>query len=222
FHVIGLVTSLRAPLLHGGSVLISAGFDPGTTNRRLADPALGITHYFCVPQMAYMLRRNEDFAPGRWSSLIALFTGGAPNPAANIRWWLERGVAMVDGYGMTEAGTILGMSLDPQIIAQKAGSAGLPAPLLSLRIVDSSGRDLPAGEPGELLVAGPNLMLCYWNLPEETAGALTPDGWLRTGDIGRMDEDGFVTLVDRRKDMFISGGENVFPAEVEAALLLHP
>ncbi len=222
FHVIGLVTSLRAPLLHGGSVLISAGFDPGTTNRRLADPALGVTHYFCVPQMADMLRRNEDFAPGRWTSLRALFTGGAPNPAANIRWWLERGITMVDGYGMTEAGTILGMPLDPQIIARKAGSAGLPGPLLSLRIVDPSGRDLPAGEPGELLVAGPNLMLGYWNLPGETAGALTPDGWLRTGDIGRMDEDGFVTLVDRRKDMFISGGENIFPAEVEAALLRHP
>ena len=222
FHVIGLITSLRAPLLQGGTVLISPGFDPGVTNRRLADPALGVTHYFCVPQMARMLRDNPEFAPAGWSSLTAIFTGGAPNPVADIRWWLQQGVRMVDGYGMTEAGTVLGMPIDAEVIFRKAGSAGLAAPSLSLRIVDDGGHDVVQGEPGELWLSGPNITPGYWNRPEETALAFTGDGWFRTGDIGRQDGDGFVTLVDRRKDMFISGGENIFPAEVEMVLLDHP
>lgn len=222
FHVIGLITSLRPPLLQGGTVLISAGFDAGLTNRRLADPALGVTHYFCVPQMAGMLRENVDFAPARWTSLTAIFTGGAPNPAADILWWLEQGVRMVDGFGMTEAGTVLGMPIEADRIVGKAGSSGLPAPALSLRIVDDGGRDVAAGEAGEIWLAGPNVTPGYWNRPEETVQAFTADGWFRTGDIARRDEDGFVTLVDRRKDMFISGGENVYPVEVEMVLLDHP
>lgn len=222
FHVIGLITSLRSPLLQGGAVLISSGFDPTVTNRRLADPALAVTHYFCVPQMARMLRESADFKHARWTSLTAIFTGGAPNPAADICWWLDQGVRMVDGFGMTEAGTVLGMPIEADAIVRKAGSAGLPAPSLSLRIVNDDGRDVLPGEPGEIWLAGANVTPGYWNRPEDTARAFTADGWFRTGDIGRRDDDGFVTLVDRRKDMFISGGENVFPAEIEMALLDHP
>jgi fatty-acyl-CoA synthase len=222
FHVIGLITSLRPPLLQGGAVLISPGFDPGVTNRRLADPELGVTHYFCVPQMARMLRADAAFAPVRWTTLTAIFTGGAPNPAADILWWLEQGVRMVDGFGMTEAGTVLGMPVEAGQIARKAGSAGLPAPSLSLRIVDDRAQDVAAGQAGEIWLSGPNVTPGYWNRPDETARAFTADGWFRTGDIARRDDDGFVTLVDRRKDMFISGGENVYPAEVEMALLDHP
>ena len=222
FHVIGLITNLRPVLLAGGTVLISSGFDPGLTNRCLADPALGVTHYFCVPQMAKMLREHAEFAPVRWTSLVALFTGGAPNPAADIGWWLEQGVLMADGYGMTEAGTVLCMPVDAGLIARKAGAAGLPAPSVSLRIVDDGGNDVAPGEAGEIWLAGPNITPGYWNRPEETARAFSEDGWLRTGDMARRDADGFVTLVDRRKDMFISGGENVYPAEVEMALLDHP
>ncbi|WP_217577850.1 AMP-binding protein [Mesorhizobium sp. GbtcB19] len=222
FHVIGLITNLRPVLLKGGTVLISAGFDPGVTNRRLADPDLGVTHYFCVPQMAKMLREHADFAPARWTSLVALFTGGAPNPAADVLWWLQQGVLMADGYGMTEAGTVLGMPMESERIAGKAGSAGLPAPSVSLRIVDDAGNDVAPGDTGEIWLAGPNVTPGYWNRPDETASAFSGDGWFRTGDMARRDHDGFVTLVDRRKDMFISGGENVFPAEVETALLAHP
>jgi fatty-acyl-CoA synthase len=222
FHVIGLVTSIQAPLLQGGAVLISAGFDPLITNDRLADEALAVSHYFCVPQMAQALRLAANFAPERWKRLKALFTGGAPNPPANIRWWLSQGVRMVDGYGMTEAGTLLGMSLDLERIDRKAGSSGLPPPGLTLRIADDEGRDVAVGEVGEILVAGPNVTSGYWERPDETAKAFTADGWLRTGDLGRRDEDGFITVVDRRKDMFISGGENVYPVEVEAALIEHP
>ncbi|UDL89316.1 AMP-binding protein [Mesorhizobium sp. PAMC28654] len=222
FHVIGLITNLRPPLLQGGTVLISSGFDAGVTNRRLADPALGVTHYFCVPQMARMLRENADFAPARWTALTAIFTGGAPNPAADILWWLGQGISMVDGFGMTEAGTVLGMPVEADRIARKAGSAGLPAPSLGLRIVDDDGRDVAAEAAGEIWLSGPNVTPGYWNRPEETARAFTADGWFRTGDIACRDEEGFVILVDRRKDMFISGGENVYPVEVEMVLLDHP
>lgn len=222
FHVIGLIASLRPPLLQGGTVLISPGFDAGLTNRRLADPALGVTHYFCVPQMARMLRDHPGFAPVDWTSLTAIFTGGAPNPAADILWWLAKGVRMVDGFGMTEAGTVLGMPVEADRIARKAGSAGLAAPTIGLRIVGEDGRDVAAGEPGEIWLSGPSVTSGYWNRPEETARAFTAGGWFRTGDIGRQDDEGFVTLVDRRKDMFISGGENVYPVEIEMALLDHP
>ncbi|MER9306265.1 AMP-binding protein [Mesorhizobium sp. M0496] len=222
FHVIGLITSLRPPLLQGGTVLISSGFDAGVTNRRLADPALGITHYFCVPQMARMLRDHPDFAPAHWTSLTAIFTGGAPNPAADILWWLAQGVRMADGFGMTEAGTVLGMPVEADRITGKPGSAGLPAPMIGLRIVDGDGRDVATDEPGEIWLSGPSITPGYWNRPEETARAFTADGWFRTGDIARRDEEGFVTLVDRLKDMFISGGENVYPVEIEMALLDHP
>ncbi|MGX7873725.1 AMP-binding protein [Mesorhizobium sp. ORM6] len=222
FHIIGLITNLRPPLLQGGTVLISPGFEAGATNRRLADPALGVTHYFCVPQMARMLRDHPDFTPSRWASLTAIFTGGAPNPAADINWWLAQGVRMADGFGMTEAGTVLGMPVEADRIAGKAGSAGLAAPAIGLRIVDDGGRDVTAGEPGEIWLSGPSITPGYWNRPEETARAFTADGWFRTGDIARRDEEGFVTLVDRRKDMFISGGENVYPVEIETVLLDHP
>ena len=222
FHVIGLVTSIQAPFLQGATVLISGGFDPVATNDRLADAALAVTYYFCVPQMADALRKAENFHPEGWASLKALFTGGAPNPPANIRWWLDQGILMVDGYGMSEAGTLLGMPLNPAIIAKKAGSVGLPPPDMSLRIVAESGADAQAGEVGEVLVCGPNVSAGYWACPDENARAFTDDGWLRTGDLARADADGYVTVVDRRKDLFISGGENVYPAEVEAALMEHP
>lgn len=222
FHVIGLITNLRPPLLQGGTVLISPSFDAGATNRRLADPTLGVTHYFCVPQMAGMLREHADFAPARWTSLTAIFTGGAPNPAADINWWLAQGIRMADGFGMTEAGTVLCMPVEAERIARKAGSSGLPAPMVGLRIVGDDGHDAASGEPGEVWLSGPNVTPGYWNRPQDTASAFTADGWLRTGDIARQDDEGFVTLVDRRKDMFISGGENVYPVEIEMVLLDHP
>jgi|SRR5579859_566449 len=220
FHVIGLVTTIQAPLLHGAMTMISPGFDPVVTNERLADSELGVTHYFCVPQMADALRYSANFRPERWK-LEALFTGGAPNPAASVRWWLSQGIRMVDGFGMTEIGTTLGMPIDEEIILAKAGSVGLAAPATSVRLVDEGGNDVLDGEPGEIIVGGPNVSPGYWGLPAETARSFMPSGWLRTGDIGRRDADGFFYIVDRRKDMYISGGENVYPAEVEAVLIEH-
>ena len=222
FHVIGIVTQIWPPFLRGGKILVSPGFDPERTNDRLGDTEFGVTHYFCVPQMAEALRHAPNFAPERWTRLKALFTGGAPNPPAHIRWWLDRGVCMVDGYGMTETGTTLGMPLSPRVIREKAGAVGLPGPLTTVRLVDEADREVPDGTPGEVLVFGLNVIDGYWNRPEERDRTFTPDGWIRTGDIGCRDADGFISIVDRKKDMFISGGENVYPVEVEAALREHP
>jgi fatty-acyl-CoA synthase len=218
FHIIGLITSVRPFLMQGGTMLVSDGFEPERTLARLGDPALGVTHYFCVPQMADRIRSAPGFDGAALKGLTALFTGGAPHPAASIRAWLDAGVAVADGFGMSEAGTVLGMALEPETILAKAGSAGLPAPSIGIRIVDGEGRDVAAGEAGELLLKGPNLFSGYWGRPDATAEAFTEDGWFQTGDIGVRDPDGYFSIVDRKKDMFISGGENVYPAEIEAAL----
>jgi fatty-acyl-CoA synthase len=123
---------------------------------------------------------------------------------------------------MSEAGTVFGMALQPDIILAKAGSAGLPAPGIGARIVGADGRDVQPGEAGELLLKGPNLFSGYWRQSEATAAAFADDGWFCTGDIAVRDEDGFFSIVDRKKDMFISGGENVYPAEIEAVLASFP
>lgn len=222
FHVIGIVTQIWPPMLRGGTFIVSPGFDPEQTNERLGNPDFGVTHYFCVPQMAEALRHASNFAPENWTKLKALFTGGAPNPPAHIRWWLDHGVRMVDGYGMTETGTTLGMPLSRDLLRSKAGAVGLAGPLTAIRLVDEDDRDVPDGTPGEILVFGLNVVTGYWNRPEERQRSFTADGWIRTGDVGRRDEDGFISIVDRRKDMFISGGENVYPVEIEAALAEHP
>jgi fatty-acyl-CoA synthase len=221
FHVIGMVTNIRPALMMGARILVSSGFDPAVTLERLGDSSLGVTHYFCVPQMAQMLRAVPQFDPARLRGLKAIFTGGTPHPAARIREWLADGIAIVDGYGMTEAGTVLGMPASIPVIDRKAGSAGLLPPTMEHRLVREDGSACDPGETGELLLRGPNICIGYWRNAAESAKAFTPDGFLRTGDLARRDEEGFFYLVDRKKDMFISGGENVYPAEIEAVLRAH-
>jgi fatty-acyl-CoA synthase len=222
FHIIGLITSIRPFIMQGATILVSDGFDPARTLDRLGDPDLGVTHYFCVPQMADRIRAEPGFRGEALSNLTALFTGGAPHPAAAIRAWLDAGVRVADGFGMSEAGTVFGMALQPDIILAKAGSAGLPTPSIEARIVSADGNDVGPGEAGELLLRGANLFSGYWRQPEATAAAFSADGWFCTGDIAIRDDDGFFSIVDRKKDMFISGGENVYPAEIEAALASFP
>ncbi len=222
FHVIGLVASIRAVVMCGGTLLMSSGFDPAVTLGRLSDPALRVSHYFCVPQMAERLFSSPRFEPRDLRGLTALFTGGAPNPAANVRRWLDRGLKLVDGFGMTEAGTVLGMPLDAGQLRGKAGASGLPAPTVEVRIVDAEGQDVADGVPGELLIRGPNVTAGYWRREQETRAAFADGGWLRSGDLGSRDADGYISIVGRRKEMFISGGENVYPVEVEACLIEHP
>jgi fatty-acyl-CoA synthase len=221
FHIIGMVTNFRPGFMMGASTIISDGFVPATTLERMADPDLKVSHYFCVPQMAEMLRADPAFDPKRLPCLKALFTGGAPHPASRIREWIRDGILTGDVSGLTGAATVRGRPLAASVIDGKAGSAGLLPPTMQARLLRPGGEDAGPGEVGELLLKGPNLFTGYWRRPEETRKAFT-DGWFHTGDLAMRDADGFYTLVDRKKDMFISGGENIYPAEIEAALAAHP
>jgi len=219
FHVVGLFTVTSAVLQSGGTLLISPQFSAEQTQARIADASLGITHYFCVPQMTQMLRSSPAFDPVPFRRLAAFQTGGAPHAEPSVRSWLEDGVRCVDGFGMTEAGTVLGMPPhDLELLRAKAGSVGVPAAYMNVRIVGQDGRDVRPGEVGELWLRGPSVTPGYWKDSRATRAAFT-NGWLRSGDASRADEDGFHVMVDRWKDMYISGGENVYPAEIEGVLL---
>jgi fatty-acyl-CoA synthase len=218
FHTAGLFAATRVPLCAGGTVWISKGFDAGKTLARIADPLFGITHYFSVPQMAQMLWNQPEFDPAMMRGLHVYATGGAPNPPAQIERFARAGINISDGFGMSETGSNFGMPVaDKEQLITKAGSCGLPYISIETRIVDDEGRDVALGQTGELWLRGPSITKGYWNKPEVTAAAFEGD-WFKTGDAARQDDDGFFYLVDRKKDMYISGGENVYPAEVEAAI----
>jgi fatty-acyl-CoA synthase len=164
--------------------------------------------------------QHERFAEADLSRLQVAGVGGAPMPVPLLEAWLSRGVALIQGYGMTETSPAV-LALDRRDAARKIGAAGLPVLHTEVRIVDELGADVPAGEMGELWVRGPNITPGYWNRPDANASSFT-DGWLHTGDAARVDEEGFYYIVDRTKDMYISGGENVYPAEVESVLYQLP
>ncbi len=218
FHVVGLFAVARTALQYGGTLLVSSRFDAAQTLRRIADPELGVSHYFCAPQMMQMMREAPNFDPAPFRKLTALQSGGAPHATAAVMQWLNDGVRMVDGFGMSEAGTILGMPpADIDLLKRKAGAAGLPALHVDIRLVDAEGRDVAVGEVGEIWLRGPSISPGYWRNEGATSAAFK-DGWLKSGDAAKQDEDGFYTIVDRWKDMYVTGGENVYPAEVEAVL----
>ncbi|WOI36381.1 AMP-binding protein [Alteromonas sp. CI.11.F.A3] len=222
FHIIGLISSVRPVLYNGGKLVISDGFIPERTLDRLSDPILNITHYFCIPQMANSLRQVSSFDPSRLKNLKALLTGGAPHPEVQIRRWLNDGIAIVDGYGMSEAGSVLGMPHKLDLIDKNAGCVGINPPRISIRLHDAQGKTIKVGELGEVQLKGPNLFIGYWGKETLFENSFTADGWFETGDIAVQNSLGCYRIVDRKKDMFISGGENVYPAEVEAIALKHP
>lgn len=221
FHVAGLFGVARAALFMGATVLISDRYVPAMALRLLSDPELGITHYFAVPQMAMTMLQDPTFAQSDLSRLKALVIGGAPLPKSIVEKLVESGAPPIEGYGLSEAGSVFGMPLDRDTILSKAGACGLPAMLIEARLVDQDGRDVAAGEVGEIWLRGPSVTPGYWRQPEATAKAFH-DGWFKTGDAARCDEEGFYQIVDRWKDMYITGGENVYPAEVESVLVEHP
>jgi fatty-acyl-CoA synthase len=191
-------------------------FDAGEALRLIGNEESGITHFLGVPAIYQFMCRHPAFAQTDFSRLQIAGIGGAPMPVSLLKTWLDRGCALAQGYGMTETGPIV-LILDPDDAARKIGSAGKPVLYTELKIVDSDGKPVAPGDTGELWVKGPNVTPGYWNRPDDTDTAFT-EGWLRTGDAARVDADGFYYIVDRVKDMYISGGENVYPAEVEDAL----
>ncbi|MDF1731703.1 MAG: long-chain fatty acid--CoA ligase [Minwuia sp.] len=213
FHTGGL-NCYTNPVMHaGGTVLIMRAFDPGTGLKLLGDPEFGITHFFGVPANYQFMAQLDEFPDTDLSRVQVAGVGGAPVPVSLLETWAARGLGLAQGFGMTETSPTV-LVLDAGDAMTRPGSAGKPALHNQVRIVDENGNDLPVGEIGELWCKGPNITPGYWNRPEATEAAIQ-DGWLNTGDASRCDEDGFYFIVDRTKDMYISGGENVYPAEVE-------
>ena len=218
FHTAGLMAATRTPLLAGGAVWISEGFDPKQTLVRMTDPDLAITHYFSVPQMAATLWNRPEFDATKLHKLVAWAIGGAPNPKAQSERFVGSGVRISEGFGMSEAGSCMAIPpFELPEMLRKAGSCGLPLMTMQAKIVDDKGNEVGPSEQGELLLSGPSIAMGYWNQPELTAKVFI-DGWFHTGDAAMRDAEGYFFIVDRKKDMYISGGENVYPAEVEAAI----
>ncbi|KUL45474.1 acyl-CoA synthetase [Streptomyces regalis] len=217
FHIAGLTVLTLPVLLKGGTCVLVEAFDPGDTLDLVAQHR--ITYMFGVPAMFEQIARHPRWPEADLSSLRMLSCGGAPVPTPLIEAYQARGLTFLQGYGMTEA---LGVCfLDGEHSVSKAGSAGVPHFFADVRVLRPDLTPADAGENGEVVVRGPAVMSGYWGLPEETAASFV-DGWFRTGDAARVDEDGYVFIVDRIKDMIISGGENIYPAEIEDLLLAHP
>ena len=214
FHTGGLNVYAN-PVFHiGGSNVIMREFDPDRFCALLNDKAIGITHALGVPTNFLMLAQTTGFAAADFSHLVCLSVGGAAAPLALIEQFGAKGLKLQQGWGMTETGP-LGLLLSGDKALEKVGSSGLPPIYTELRIVSEDGNDVAQGQTGELLIRGPNVLPGYWNKPELNAEIFTEDGFFHTGDAARQDEDGYYYIVDRFKDMFISGGENVYPVEVE-------
>lgn len=219
YHVGGLLI-LAFPALHlGGRVTIEPGFDPRRTLESIA--AERITTLFMAPTMWNMLLAEEGLEDFDVSSVRLCCSGGEALPVPVMERLITLfGTDFTEGYGLTEASSCSTVLRAEHVIA-KTGAVGTPFTHNAVRVVDEHGRDVPTGERGEIVQAGPTVMQGYWNRPEATAEALR-DGWLRTGDMGMIDADGFLWIVDRMKDMIISGAENVYPAEVEEVIYQHP
>ncbi|GII25652.1 acyl-CoA synthetase [Planosporangium mesophilum] len=229
FHTAGLNMTCLPTLLKGGTVVIVPAFDPAVVLDLVETRR--VTYMFGVPAMYNAIAACPAFADTDLSSLRQVNCGGAPVPEATIQTYLQRGLAFSQGYGMTEASPGA-LYLARDMSTAKAGTAGKPHFFTDVRVVRPGrteagqvGPDLTEvrpGEKGEIVVSGPNVMRGYWGRPEATAEVLDADGWFHSGDVGSPDADGYIAIVDRIKDMIISGGENIYPAEVEGSLYDHP
>jgi fatty-acyl-CoA synthase len=218
FHTAALNQVLFPTLLKGGTALLEARFDP----RRALEliETRGVTLLFGVTSMYLAIANEPAFADTDLSTLRNALSGGAPIPESLLRRWLERGTAITQGYGLTESSPGATM-LRADDAVRKLGSAGTACFFTDVRVVRRDLSPAAVGERGELLVQGPNVTAGYWRNEAATRDAFV-DGWLRTGDVAVVDDEGYIRIVDRIKDMYISGGENVYPAEVEQAIHTHP
>lgn len=220
FHIGGLnVTGLPAIWL-GATVVIMKMFDPGKTLEAINDPELGINVLFQVPAAYNAMRAHPDVESTDFSRIDIACAGAETVPTELVHWWYAKGVIIQEGYGMTETAAA-GCFLSKADIPTRIGSAGRSLIHTTLRIVDENGETCPANTPGEIWIKGACVTPGYWRRPEANENSFQ-DGWLKTGDVGRMDKDGYIYIEDRIKDMYISGGENVYPAEIENILYQMP
>lgn len=218
YHTGGWHVLFTPLMLLGGRVVLQKRFDPVRCNALLGPEA--ITILFGVPTTMRMMREADNFASADFSSVRFAIFGGESCPLELIEAYADRGVAMRQGYGLTEAGPNC-FSLPADDAVRKQGSIGFPNFHVGVRLVTADGRQAEVGEVGELWMKGPHLFAGYWNNPAETNKTLN-DGWLATGDLMTRDAEGYYTIVGRKKDMYVSGGENVYPAQVERILQSHP
>jgi len=203
----------------GATVVLEPAFDASRALRLIEEK--GVTTMMGVPATYLFMAEEPTFGGADLSSLRLAVVGGAPMPESLLRTWHERGVAIVQGYGLTEAAPNV-LCLPPEDAVRKLGFAGKPYPHVDVALRDAeSGAVFVGPATGELVVRGPNVFAGYWRNPEATAAAFA-DGWLRTGDLAERDEEGYYRIVGRLKELVISGGENVYPAEIEDVLHAHP
>lgn len=219
FHIGGWNCQPLLAWWKGATVVLEHTFDAERSLRLIADRR--ITTMMGVPAHYQFMAASHAFEPADLSSLRYVLVGGAPMPESLLRRWQDRGVRILQGYGLTEAAPNV-LCLPSEEASRHLGYAGVPYPHVQVQLADpESGVPIEGAGSGELLVRGPSVFSGYWNDPAATAQAMR-DGWLHTGDVAERDAEGFYRIKDRLKDMYISGGENVYPAEVETVLASHP
>lgn len=218
FHIFGLNVVLGMSLMAGATVVLVQRFDPLTAVETIAERKVTIVPG--APPVWVAISLMEGLEPNALSTVRLALTGAARMPEDAIdRMQRKFGIELREGYGLTEAAPVVTSSVG---IPTRRGSVGKALEGVEVRVVDELGEDVPVGDSGEVWVRGPNVFDGYWNDPEATARVLDRDGWLHTGDVGMVDDDGYLYLVDRAKDLIIVSGFNVYPAEVEDVLLRHP
>ncbi|RLQ97533.1 long-chain fatty acid--CoA ligase [Falsibacillus albus] len=218
FHT-GGINALSIPILMaGGKVVIGRRFTPEAAIAHLNKHQITIALF--VPTMYHMMIQSEGFSRTSFDSMKVFLSGGAPCPLSIYEFFAGKGLAFKEGYGLTEAGPN-NFYIDPKIANEKRGSVGKAMVFNSIKIIDPNGKEAKSGQVGELLIRGKHVFSCYWNNEEETLRTVK-GGWLHTGDLARKDEDGYIYIVGRKKDMIITGGENVYPLEIEHWLCEHP
>ena len=217
FHSGGLLVEAVPVLYKGGTLILKKRFRPHEILEAIQK--YRVTLLEMAATVYQFILRECDLTQYDLSSVRCYFTGGERVPQAMLREYYRKGITVSQIFGQTETSTITFLS--PEDATLKIGSVGLPVFHGEVRIVDNTGEDVSPGEVGEIIAKGPTLMSGYWNRPELTAETVR-DGWLYTGDLALKDEEGYIYLVDRKTDMYISGGENIYPAEIEKILLTHP
>lgn len=218
YHTGGWHVLLTPLIHHGGKLVFQPEFDAEGCNRLIEEEQISIL--FGIPTMLRMMMEQPNFEDADFSSIRFAICGGESCPIPVINRFKEKEVPIRQGYGLTEAGPNC-YSLPAEDAIRKKGSVGFPNFHIGVKIVDDSGSEVEQGEVGELLMKGPHVFEGYWKDPESTQQALD-NGWVHTGDLFRCDEDGYYFMVGRKKEMYISGGENVYPIQVEKVIYSHP
>jgi long-chain acyl-CoA synthetase len=219
FHAFGQTCGLNATIAVGGTLTLIPRFDGGKALEVIARDR--VTVFEGVPTMYAAMLHDAGVAEADTSTLELCVSGGAAMPVELMRAFeAQFGCQVLEGYGLSETSPVA--SFNPRDAVRKPGTIGLPIDGIEMRVVDFDGNEVPQGEVGEIAIRGHNVMKGYWRRPDATAEVIDADGWFRTGDMGRVDEDGYFSIVDRRKELVIRGGYNVYPREIEEVLYEHP